>query len=94
MPCAIDTFDSNSVLSHSLRSPTHFLLPSGCPELAALLQVLPLLQLLLPEVAAHHRVAVLVDAIGEVLAGHADHAAFPVLQVSLINEIPLLHNHP
>ena len=51
----------------------------GCPKLAALPSVLPLLQLLLPEVAAHHRAAVLVNAIGEVLAGHADHAAFPVL---------------
>ena len=51
-----------------------------------------LLQLPLPEVAAHHRVAVLIDAIGEVLAGHADHAAFPVLQVALVNEIPILHN--
>ena len=79
MPCAIETFGSNSVLSHSLRSQTHFLLPGRCPELAALLWVLTLLQLLLPEVAAHHRVAVLVDAVNEVLAGHADHAAFPVL---------------
>ena len=43
--------------------------------------MLPLLKLLPPEVAPHHRVAVLVNAIGEVLAGHADHAAFPVLQV-------------
>ena len=48
----------------------------------------------LPEVAAHLRVAVLVDATGEVLAGHADHTAFPVLQSSLINEVPLLHRHP
>ena len=55
--------------------------------------MLPLLQLLLPEVAAHHRVAVLVNAIGEVLAGHANHAAFPVLQVMVIEKIPLLH-HP
>ena len=31
-------------------------------------------QLALPEVAAQHRVAVLVDSVGEVLAGHADHA--------------------
>ena len=53
--------------------------------------MLTLLQLLPPEVAAHHRVAVLVDAVNEVLAGHADHAAFPVLQVALIDEIPLLH---
>ena len=29
------------------------------------------MQLLLPEIAAHHRVAVLVDAIGDVLAGLA-----------------------
>ena len=49
--------------------------------------------LLLPEVAAHHRVEVLVDAIGEVLADHADHAAFPVLQVAFVDKIPLLH-HP
>ena len=77
----------------SLRCPTHFLLPRRCPELAALLKVLTLLQLLLSEVAAHHRVAVLVDAIGEVLAGHTDHAAFPVLQVAVIDETPLLH-HP
>ena len=47
----------------------------------------------MPEVAAHHRVAVLVNAIGEVLAGHADHATLPVLQVVVIDEIPLFH-HP
>ena len=34
--------------------------------------MLTLLQLLLPKVATQDRVAVLVDAIGEVLAGHAD----------------------
>ena len=54
--------------------------------------MLPLLELLLPEVAAHHRVAVLVDAIDEVLAGHADHAAFPVLQVTVVDKTPLLHH--
>ena len=53
--------------------------------------MLALLQLLLPEVAAQEGVAVLVDAINEVLAGHADHAAFPVLQVALVDEAPLLH---
>ena len=46
--------------------------------------MLTLLQLFLPEVAAHHRVAVLVDAISEVLAGHTDHPAFPVLQVAAV----------
>ena len=52
--------------------PANFLLPHLRPELAALLQVLALLKLLLSEVAAQHRVAVLVDSVGEVLAGHAD----------------------
>lgn len=54
--------------------------------------MLTLLKLLLSDVASHHRVAVLIDAIGEVLAGHADHSAFPSLQVALVNEIPILHN--
>ena len=67
-------------------------MPGWCPELAALLQMLSLLQLLLPECATEQRVAVLIDAIGEVLTGHADHASFPPLQVSLVNEVPLLHN--
>ena len=52
---------------------------------------MPLLQLLLLEVAAQHRVAVLVNAVSEVLAGHADHAAFPVIQVALVERIPLLN---
>lgn len=53
--------------------------------------MLTLLELLLPEVAAHHRVAVLIDAIDEVLAGHAHHASLPVLQVSIVDKTPLLH---
>ena len=52
------------------------------------------MQLLLPEVAAHHRVAVLVNAIGEVLAGHADHASLPALQFSFFDVVPLLHEIP
>ena len=48
--------------------------------------MLPLLQLFLPEVAAHHRVAVLFNAIDEVLASHADHAPYALLQVALDNE--------
>ena len=51
------------------------------------------MELLLPEVANHHRVAMLIDAIGEVLARHADNATLPVLQVAVIDEIPLFH-HP
>ena len=42
--------------------------------LAALEQVLSLLQLLLPEVATHHRVAVTIHSTGEVMTGHIDHA--------------------
>ena len=53
--------------------------------------MLTLLELLLPEIAAHHRVAVLIDAISEVLAGHADHATFPVLQLAFVDVVPLLH---
>ena len=84
----------NRTVLTSFRRPAHFFLPGGCPQLAPLFQVLPLLQLLLPEIAGHHRVAVLVDDIGEVLAGHANHAAFPVLQVAVIDKIPLLDNPP
>ena len=40
--------------------------------------MLPLLQLLLPEVAAHHRVAVLVDAVTEVLAGFQEKSLNPI----------------
>ena len=50
--------------------------------------MLSLLELLLPEVAAHHRVAVLVYAIGEVLAGHARHASPPALQFSFLDVVP------
>ena len=68
-------------------------LPSPCrrPEFALLLQLLALPQLILPEVAAHHRAAMLIEAIDEVLVGHADAAAFPTLDVSLIDAAPPLH---
>ena len=66
----------------------------GYPQLAALLQVMTLLELFLPEVAAHDCVAMLVNAIGEVLASHADHAAFPALQVSFLDVVPFLHEIP
>ena len=51
-----------------------------------------LLQLLLPEVAAHQSVAVLVDPVGEVLASHADAGSLPALELPLVNETPLLHH--
>ena len=53
--------------------------------------MLSLLQLLVSEVAAHRRVAELIDATGEVLASHADRAPFPVLQIALFDKTPLLH---
>ena len=47
------------------------------------------LQLLLPEVATHLRMAVLIDATGEVVAGHADHASLPSLQASIVDKISI-----
>ena len=44
---------------------------------------------LLPEVATHLHMAVLIDAIGEVLAGHADHASLPSLQASIVDKISI-----
>ena len=74
-----------------LWSPAHLLLPRRRPELALLLQVLALLQLLLPEVAAQQGVAVLIHPVGEVLAGDADTAALLSLQLPLVNETRFLH---
>ncbi len=67
--------------------PPDLLLPRWSPEHASLFEVVALRQLALPEVATHNRVAVLIDAIGEVLARHADDAALPLLQIALVNEI-------
>jgi hypothetical protein len=36
-------------------------------------------------------VAVLVNAISEVLAGHADTRALPTLKLVIVDEIPFLH---
>ena len=58
---------------------------------AAFDQVIALLELLLPEVAGHHRSAVSIHATGEVLAGEADARPLPVLQLTLINKIPFRH---
>ena len=66
--------------------------PRRPPELAILLQVLALLQLMLPEIAAQQGVAVLIHPAGEVLAGDADAAALQSLQLPLVNERPLLHS--
>ena len=66
--------------------------PRPRPELALLLQVLALLQLLLPEVAAQQGVAVLIHSVGEVLASDADAGAFPALKLLVIDESPFLHD--
>ena len=58
---------------------------------AALGQVIALLELLLPEITGHHRSAVGIHAIGEVLASQADPGSFPVLKLFLIHKISLLH---
>ena len=76
----------------SLRRPTDLLLPRRSPELALLLQMLALLQLLLPEVAAQQGVAVLIHPVGEVLAGDADATALPSLQLPLDDIAPHIHN--
>ena len=62
-----------------LNRPPKLLLPLRSPELAALLEVVALLKLFLADVAHHKGVAVPVGAIGEVVAGDADHTTFPTL---------------
>jgi hypothetical protein len=54
-------------------------------------EVFSLLQLTSAEVAAQDRAAVLVNAISEVLAGHADAFALPALKLVFVDEIPFLH---
>jgi hypothetical protein len=70
------------------------LLPGGSPYFVPILEVLTLRQLLLSEVALHHRVAVLIDLIVEVLVGHADHFAFRVLPCAFIDVVPCLFATP
>ena len=66
----------------------------GEPELAGLGEVLPLLQLLPPDVASQQRSAVGIHAIGEVLAVQADPRPFPALKLQLTDKAPLLHAAP
>ena len=49
------------------------------------------MQLTSAEVAAKEGAAVLVDAMSEVLAGHADAFALPALKLAFVDEIPFLH---
>ena len=52
--------------------------------------MLALLKLPLPECATEQRVAVLIDAISEVLTGHGDDAVFSAAQVAFVEETPFL----
>ena len=74
-----------------LSGPSELLLPSRSPEFAAFFEVVPLVQLFPADVARHKGVAVLVNAIGEVLASHADDATFPAFQFLLVDKVPALH---
>ena len=81
----------NSALT-GLRHPTHRLLPRRRLELALFFQVVALLELPLPCIATENRVAMAVNAIDEVLAGHTHNTPFPALQVAVVDIIPILHN--
>ena len=52
--------------------------------------MLTFFKLLLPEVAGQQRVAALLDATGEVLAGSAHHTTLAVLLVVLVGKAPPL----
>ena len=49
------------------------------------------MELLLPGVAAEKGVAVLVDAVAEVLTDHANAGSLPTLKLAVVNKAPFLH---
>ena len=51
-----------------------------------------LLELPLPCIATENRAAMAVNAIDEVLAGHAHNTPFPALQFAVVDIIPILHS--
>ena len=53
-----------------------------------------MLKLLLSGVAAERGVAVLIDAVAEVLTGHADAGYLQALKASVVDKSPLLHGYP
>ena len=59
--------------------------------IAPLEQVFPLLKLLSSELAAKDGPTAGVHSISEVLAGDADALTFPVLQLPLVDVVPLVH---
>ena len=88
----IDWHSANPVDLASFGSPAEFFLPGRCPQLALFLEVITLLQLPLPSVASDKGVAVLVDAVAEVLTGHANAGSHPALKVLIVNKVPFLHS--
>ena len=56
--------------------------------------MIALLKLLLSGVAAEKGVAVLIDAVAEVLTGHADAGSLPTLKLAVIDKVPFLHKYP
>jgi hypothetical protein len=56
--------------SPHLRCPAHRALPRWSPQLAGLGEMLPLLQLLLANVASHQRAAMLIHTMPKMLARH------------------------
>ena len=74
-----------------LCCPSELLLPGRSPQFAALFEVVSLRELFSTDVAGHKGVAVLVNAVGEVLTGHADHTPFPAFEFMLVDNVPVLH---
>ena len=56
--------------------------------------MIALLKLLLSGVAAEKGVAVLIDAVAEVLTGHANAGSLPTLKISVVDKSPFLHEYP
>ena len=54
-------------------------------------EMFALSETLLPEVAGHHRSAVTIHPVGEVLAGETDPGPLPVLKLFCVDVAPLLH---
>ena len=59
--------------------------------LASLEKVLTLLELTAPQLAAQDRAALPIYPVGEVLTGDADLLTFPVLELSNVEKIPVVH---
>ena len=74
-------------------SPAHLLLPGLCPETTTFDQVITLGQLAASHGATQDRAAVAINAVTEVLAGHADAGPFPVAQVVGVHEVLAIHQH-